>query len=68
MFDEDEDLNVMTEKFLKRLQKTINKCFRKIQITERVDKEREDIFSKWKELKKKMDVKSKLELEKVVRS
>ena len=30
VFDGDEDINVVTEKFLKRLQKTISKCFRKV--------------------------------------
>ena len=51
--------------FLKRFQKTINKCFRKIRNKEIVDIEKEDLFDKWKELKKKYDNKSKAELEKV---
>ena len=48
--------------FLKRFQKTINKCFRKIRNKEIVDIEKEDLFDKWKELKKKYDNKSKAEL------
>ena len=66
-FDENENLNDATKQFIKRLQKTINKCFRKIRVTERIDKEKEDLFQRWKALKKKSDDKSKIELEKVER-
>ena len=64
-FDDEKDLNESTNIFLKRLQKTIHKCFRKIRIKERIDTEKEELFKKWKSLKKKTDDASKLELNKV---
>ena len=38
---------------MKRLQKTICKCFRKIRVKEKVDTEKEELFRKWKEMRKK---------------
>ena len=55
----------MTEIFLKRLQKTIFKCFRKVRVVERIDKDKAELFQKWRDLKNKTDSKSKDELEKV---
>ena len=52
VFDDYEDLDTATEIFLKRLQKTIKKCFNKIRVTDKVDKEKEEKFSRWKELKR----------------
>ena len=46
VFDEKEDLNILTKKFLKRLQKTISKCFKKVRITEKANKEKEEVFAK----------------------
>ena len=65
VFDEDDGLNTLTKKFLKRLHKTIQKCFKKVRITERNDEVKDDLFLKWKELKKKSDKDSIEELEKV---
>ena len=65
VFDEEGDLNTLTEKFLKRLQKTIHKCFKKVRVSQKIDKEKDDLFQKWRELKKKSDDGSKSELEKV---
>ena len=67
VFYEEGDVNKLTEKFLRRLNKTINKCFRKIRIKdqEKVDNVKEDLFNKWRELKKKGDAKSIAELEEV---
>ena len=48
-----------------RLNKTINKCFRKVRVKERVDKCKEDLYAKWRELKKKNDLTSRIELEEV---
>ena len=62
VFDEEDDLNTLTEKFIKRLEKTISKCFKKVRITERIDKHKDDLFLKWKDLKKKTDRKSIEEL------
>ena len=58
MFDEDDDLNSLTKKFIKRLQKTIAKCFKKVRITEKTDKDKEDLFAKWRHLKKQSDKES----------
>ena len=51
VFDEEEDLDKATNKFMKRLDKTIHKCFKKIRITEKVDQEKEELFKKWRKLK-----------------
>ena len=55
VFDEKDDLDILTEKFLKRLQKTVSSCFRKIRVTKRIEKEKDELFTKWRELKKKSD-------------
>ena len=52
VFDEKGDINNLTKKFLKRLEKTIKQCFRKIRIKAKDDKKRDELFSKWKSLKK----------------
>ena len=68
VFDEEGDVNELTEKFLKRLFKIINKCFRKIRIkdnNEKVDNVKEELFTKWRELKKKKDINRKAELEEI---
>ena len=54
-FDDDGDLNEQTEKFLKKLEKLIHKCFKKIKIKQKVDKEKEALFRKWKSLTNKTD-------------
>ena len=64
VFDEKDDINNLTEKFMKRLQKTIKKCFKKVRVTERVDNEKEDLFRKWKEMKNSETV-DKAEFEKI---
>ena len=46
VFDEEGEINKTTEKFMKRLQKVIFKCFRKIRIKEKVDLEEEELFRK----------------------
>ena len=65
VFDEHDDLDTQTEKFMKRLQKTINKCFRKVRITDRIDEEKEELFKKWREMKNNPDDVNNDELEKV---
>ena len=65
VFDEHDDLDTLTEKFMKRLQKTINKCFRKVRITDRIDEEKEELFKKWREMKNNPDNANKDELDKV---
>ena len=66
VFDEEGDVNTLAEKFIKRLNKTIAKCFKKVRIKNKTNVNREDDFTKWRELKKnnnKSDNNSKLEIE-----
>ena len=48
--DENGDLDVQTNVFLKRLNKLIYKCFKKIHIKEKVDKETDDLYQTWRKL------------------
>ena len=63
VFDEKDDLDILTNKFMKRLQKTISKCFKKIRITEKIDREKEELFMKWKKLKNEGNNTNKEKLE-----
>ena len=65
VFDEEGDINELTEKFLKRLNKLIHKCFRKVKIKAKVNKDEEDLYSRWKDLKKRDDNDSKVEMEEI---
>ena len=51
VFDDNTDVNSSTEKFIKRLNKVIHKCFRKVRVTQKVDKEKQELFEKWKKMK-----------------
>ena len=65
VFDENDDLNKLTEKFMKRLNKTIGNCFKKVRITNKLDKDKEELFAKWKVLKNETSEKGKYECEKI---
>ena len=65
VFDEEGDINIVTEKFMKRLQKTIFKCFKKVRIKERVDIKKEEMFRKWREMKNNVDDMKKVEFEEI---
>ena len=67
VFDEEGNIDLLAEKFLKRLNKVIYQCFKKVRIKEKVDKTKEDLFKRWKDLKNKNDAKSKTELEAIER-
>ena len=67
VFDEKCDINIVTEKFMKRLQKIISKCFRKVRIKEKIDHEKEELYKKWKNLKKNLDDSNKIEFEEIER-
>ena len=54
--------NNQTERFLKKLEILIYKCFKKIRVTERVVKDKETLYKKWKSLKNKTEEKRKSEL------
>ena len=51
VFDDDKgDLNVQTNIFLARLNKILHRCFRKIRVTEKVDKETDELYKSWRKL------------------
>ena len=52
---------------MKRLQKTISKCFRKVRIKEKVDHEKEEMFRIWKDMKKNVKNVNKDDLEDIER-
>ena len=63
--DESEDFNITAHKFIKRLNRIIHKCFRKVRITERSDRHTEKLYEKWRNLQQKDDKESKEELEQI---
>ena len=65
VFDTDEGVDIQTQKFLARLNKTIAKCFKKVRVAEKVDKNKVELFKKWQCLKNKTDEKSKADREKL---
>ena len=60
-----DDLNTCTRKFLRGLNNCIRKSFRKIRITDKPNKEIEDLFDKRRILRNKTDEKSRVELDNV---
>ena len=65
MLKTSEDINLITNKFINKLDKCISKCFKKIRISEKPNKEIEELFERRKVLKNKVDEESKLELKEV---
>ena len=65
IFDKHDDLNEATNEFLKKLEENIKFCFKKIRISEKQNREIEELFCKRKELRNKHDVYSKEKLKKV---
>ena len=65
VFDQKEHINYLTEKFMKRLNKTIQKCFRKIRVVEKIDKEKEELFKRWRKLRNNINETNKKEFEKL---
>ena len=61
----DIDINVITKKFLRKLDASIYKCFTKIRIVDRPDEDLAELFARRKILRNKTDEASKAELEKV---
>ena len=64
-FNSSDSINTCTNRFIKRLNQCIKKCFKKIRVTEKPNKELDDLFNKRRILRSKNDVKSKEELNKV---
>ena len=65
IFYTNDDLNTCARKFIKKLNDCIYKCFRKIRISDRPNKEIKKLFEKRKILRGKSDENSKDELEEV---
>ena len=65
VFDSHKDLNILTKKFLKRLNGCLHQCFKKIKISGNGNKEIDELFDRRKELKTKVDDKSREELENI---
>ena len=66
VFENEKDLDTATEKFMKKLQKMLYKCFKKI--GKRKDKPneiQEKLYNKWKVLKTKSDPESRAEMHEV---
>ena len=57
IFDNNQDLNVITETFIKKLRKVIHKCFNKVRVTGKKEEEKDDLYKRWKHLKSKTDEK-----------
>ena len=58
-------MNNQTQRFIKRLQKTIKQCFKKVRITDKIDKRKDELYKKWKELKNNPTNDNREELEKI---
>ena len=58
----DKDVDILTNKFLKRLNGFIHECFKKIKVKEKVDSEMEALYAKRSELRNKEDNESKQKL------
>ena len=65
IFDDVKDLNEATNSFFKKLEEYIQKCFKRIRIRDKSNREIEALFSKRKELRNKCDSYSRIELSKV---
>ena len=61
----DEPVEKLAKKFLKRLDGFGHKHFKKIRVTEKIDRELEEMYSKKAELKNKTDIESKKDLEQI---
>ena len=62
IFDQKEDLNILADRFLKKLDKITFKCFRKIRVTGKRDEEKETLLKTWNSLRARMILKAKLNL------
>ena len=51
VFETNEDINTQTKKFLKRLDKTVNRCFKKVRISGKKPSEYEKLYGKWVEVR-----------------
>ena len=66
VFEEEKDLDIATEKFMKKLNKTLHKCFKKVKVKkDKVSETEEGLYNRWKSLKDKEDSKSRAEKEEI---
>ena len=66
IFEEEKDLDKATSKFMKKLNKVLHKCFKKVKVkSNKVSEKEDDLYKKWKSLKDKDDVKSKEEKDEI---
>ena len=62
VFDTEDDVDKSVDRFLKRLNDVVHKCFRKVRITEKANTEYEDLIKQRNSLRKKHDNESIEEL------
>ena len=65
LIDTDKPLDVVTKKFIKRLQGFIHKCFKKVRIVEKEDKKLEKLYNTRRLLRSKNDEASLIKLDEV---
>ena len=65
IIDTDKPLDVVTKKFIKRLQGFIHKCFKKVRIVDKEDKKLEELYNKRRILRTKDDEASLIKLDEV---
>ena len=68
IFDSDEDLNILTQRFIKKLDGCVKMNFKKIRINNSKKSEEEKLYQRMRELKGKEDDKSKAEVEDVIKA
>ena len=66
IFDSGDDINLLTQRFMKKLNGCIAMCFKKVRVSDRKESEQDRLHKRMIMLKNKTDHKSKAELEKVV--
>jgi hypothetical protein len=65
IIDMEKPIDIVTNKFIKRLKGFIHQCFKKVKIIDKPDKQLENLYNKRRILRNKKDDKSKVELEDV---
>ena len=65
IFDNEESIEIQTKRFIKTLNRILHQCFKKIKIKQISDSKIDKLFRQQKELKKKTDKESKVELKRV---
>ena len=66
IFDSNDDINILTQRFLKKLDGCIKRNFKRVRINNNKPFEQDKLYTRMRELKGKDDVKSAEELEKVM--